>query len=76
MVFKNWSQMKAFRKWWESCKWFFNCAVNAHWVECGWRASLEWYKGITDEYEKDCTTDEDFRTLYFHLKQVLENELK
>lgn len=40
-----------------------------------WRAALEWYQTIAEECEKDCSTDSDFRILYFHLKQVLENEI-
>lgn len=42
----------------------------------GWKAALQWYKNAADECEKDCSTNEDYKTLYFHLKQVLENELK
>lgn len=68
--------MKAFKKWWEKSSDFFNGAVHALSARNGWRASLEWYKSIADKCEQDCVTDRDFRVLYFHLKQVLENELK
>jgi len=42
---------------------------------CAWIAALKWYKSVAEECEKDCVTDKDFRTLYFHLRQVLENEI-
>lgn len=48
------------------------CEVNA---EIAWRAALRWYRNIAEKCENDCTTDKDFRTLYFHLKQVLKNEI-
>ena len=41
-----------------------------------WRGALKWYQKIADGCEKDCNTDEDYKILYFHLKQVLINELK
>ncbi len=45
-------------------------------AETVWRGALEWYQLTAAECEKDCHTNEDYRTLYCHLKQVLENELK
>jgi len=41
-----------------------------------WRSALKWYQDIVNTCEKDCNTDEDYKILYFHLKQVLINEIK
>jgi hypothetical protein len=41
-----------------------------------WRRALKWYQLVADECEKDCSTDKDYKVLYFHLKQVLINEMK
>lgn len=43
--------------------------------KAGWFSALRWYQSVAEECEKDCHTDEDYRILYFHLKQVLENEM-
>ncbi|KKN71260.1 hypothetical protein LCGC14_0423030 [marine sediment metagenome] len=42
----------------------------------GWQAALKWYQSIAAGCEKDCQTDEDYKTLYFHLKQVLKNGIQ
>ena len=47
-----------------------------HEIYCAWRSALKWYQVIADKCEQDCTTDEDYKVLYFHLKQVLINEIK
>lgn len=41
-----------------------------------WRAALGWYQSVAEKCEKDCETPEDFKVLYFHLKQVLKNEVR
>lgn len=42
----------------------------------GWRAALKWYQSVAKVCEKDCETSEDYKVLYFHLKQVLKNEVR
>jgi len=41
-----------------------------------WKAALSWYQEVANKCEQDCSTNEDYKILYFHLKQVLINELK
>lgn len=48
------------------------CEMNR---EQAWKASLKWFYNVAEECEKDCKIDKDYQKLYFHLKQLLKNEL-
>lgn len=65
--------MKEFEKWWKKHIWDRPCHEDA--AADAWRAALGWYQSVAETCEKDCTTIEDFQTLYYHLKQVLKNEV-
>ena len=43
--------------------------------KAAWRAALKWYQSVAETCEKDCETPKDYKILYFHLKQVLKNEV-
>jgi hypothetical protein len=68
--------MKEFEKWYnkEIRPYIHNPADKAV-VKRGWKEALKNFQSIMENYEKDCKTPEDFKTLYFHLKQVLKNEV-
>lgn len=66
--------MKEFKKWLKKNKPYgvYSCMDMAG---KAWKAALEFYKDTAARCERDCTTDKDYKILYFHLKQVLKNEL-
>ncbi len=69
----EWLLMRDFKKWLLTD--VGQILVGAHLAASAWRAALENYQKIAAACEKDCETAEDYKTLYFHLKQVLKNEL-
>lgn len=64
--------MKTFRTWWEKCEWFFNCAVNGHWVERGWKAAL---KEVLHEIDTLLICDEIYDAQLLELKETIEKVL-
>jgi len=66
--------MKAFKKQLAKQKQYYKNRSNI--VRKGWQMALEWYKKTMDECEKDCITSEDYKVLYFHIRQVLKNEIE
>lgn len=52
-----------------------NFNIDRRSYKAGWQGALRWYQAVANKCEKDCMTPEDYKVLYFHLKQVLENEV-
>ena len=70
--------MREFKAWWDENANDYCDEGGMYYEECAedaWKAVLEWYQKTAAKCEKDCSTDEDYKVLYFHLKQVLKNEI-